>query len=158
MAMDAQSEISRIPPRCPIQSTGWMHSYRNSLARLSGTLEKQMPIRTSQRNQALFIRWLVVSPHRKQRATRYGSRENSAFFFFWLSVRIVSETSCGVGTVQVSHCSTFSFALWSVRAIVRIHLKPARIRPRGPVSSLPADKFRRNAGLSAPGWHPGPTR
>ncbi|SIR66995.1 hypothetical protein SAMN05421858_3249 [Haladaptatus litoreus] len=65
----------------------------------------------SQRNHALFIRGLVVSPHSKQRATRYGSRENSTFSSFWLSVRIVSERACGVDTVQASHCSTFSFAL-----------------------------------------------
>ena len=57
---------------------------------------------------ALFIRVVVVCPQRRHSLTRYGSRENSAFSRLPLSVRISTETECGVARPQVEQSSVMS--------------------------------------------------
>lgn len=51
--------------------------------------------------QALFIRVAHSAPQWLQVATRYGSRENSAFSFLLLSVRISTRTSWVVSLPQL---------------------------------------------------------
>ena len=56
----------------------------------------------------MFIRIWVVVPQIRHSLTRYGSRENAAFFSFVLSVRISTVTSWGVVRLQAEHVSVTS--------------------------------------------------